>query len=123
MNTTTQSATPTSTIATSASALDAVRRLERELADELRAAQSDAQARIEAADADAATLLAAARRRGDDAARRAAETLLACADTDAAAAREQASRQAERLERIVERHRHQLADELYALIVPTRGTH
>lgn len=113
---------PTPTIATSASALDAVRRLERELADELRAARRDARSRIEAADVDGATLLAAARQRGDDIARRAGEALLAGADADAATARERATAEAERLANIVERHRHDLADALLALIVPTRGT-
>lgn len=117
----TTSATPA--IATSATALDAVRRLERELTDELQAAQRDARSRLEAAEAHAAALLEDARQRGNGTAERAAEALLACADADAAAAIDQARRDAERLARTVERHRHHFADHLFALLVPTRSAH
>lgn len=109
------------TIATAPSALDAVRRLERELADDLRAARAAAAALVAAADAEAAAVIERASAHSADGRARAAAALLADADADAAAARAGAASDAERLTRALERHRHELAADLLTLILPAEG--
>jgi vacuolar-type H+-ATPase subunit H len=101
-------------------ALDAVRQLEHEL--ELRGdAAESAATRLDAARAEAARLLASARRAGMDAGRQAREAVLAEAETQATAMRATADAQAQTFHDRMADAREDLVAELTAELWPREG--